>query len=213
VQTASLGGSLSEEAPRLAVLQQQPARPDGPLFSLPLSPLWRGLSCGASTVRLLHAAAVRTLHARGVAPRRACQPSGPHARRPNAVPLLPATACCAAGVCSTGSDARPCVAVPTHSTCLLARHSFSLFPAVEALLGLLFANLFWVGLWDLLDTTIFPFDSSYAMLLLVCVLRSADPCVMPAWRLSSSLSLASPRAGGAGHNGHVLHKRVVPAGA
>lgn len=38
---------------------------------------------------------------------------------------------------------------------------------MEALLGLLFANLFWVGLWDLLDTTIFPFDSSYAMLLLV----------------------------------------------
>ena len=34
-------------------------------------------------------------------------------------------------------------------------------------MGLLFANLFWVGLWDLLDTTIFPFDSSYAMLLLV----------------------------------------------
>jgi hypothetical protein len=40
-------------------------------------------------------------------------------------------------------------------------------PAAEALMGLLFANLFWVGLWDLLDTTIFPFDSSYAMLLLV----------------------------------------------
>jgi hypothetical protein len=47
---------------------------------------------------------------------------------------------------------------------------FRLVPAAEALMGLLFANLFWVGLWDLLDTTIFPFDSSYAMLLLVrCV--------------------------------------------
>ena len=44
---------------------------------------------------------------------------------------------------------------------------FRLVPAAEALMGLLFANLFWVGLWDLLDTTIFPFDSSYAMLLLV----------------------------------------------
>jgi hypothetical protein len=45
--------------------------------------------------------------------------------------------------------------------------SFSLWPAVEALLGLLFANLFWVGLWDLLDSTIFPFDSPITMLLLV----------------------------------------------
>jgi len=44
---------------------------------------------------------------------------------------------------------------------------FHLLPAMEALLGLLFANLFWVGLWDLLDTTIFPFDSSLAMLALV----------------------------------------------
>ena len=44
---------------------------------------------------------------------------------------------------------------------------FHLLPAMEALLGLLFANLFWVGLWDLLDTTIFPFDSSPAMFALV----------------------------------------------
>ena len=52
---------------------------------------------------------------------------------------------------------------------------FRLVPAAEALMGLLFANLFWVGLWDLLDTTIFPFDSSYAMLLLVrAILRNVS---------------------------------------
>ena len=44
-------------------------------------------------------------------------------------------------------------------------------------MGLLFANLFWVGLWDLLDTTIFPFDSSYAMLLLVRP-RCRPPCIV-----------------------------------
>jgi len=44
---------------------------------------------------------------------------------------------------------------------------FQLLPALEALLGLLFANLFWVGLWDLLDNTIFPSENSVQMLSLV----------------------------------------------
>ena len=32
---------------------------------------------------------------------------------------------------------------------------------------MLFANLFWVGLWDLLDNTIFPNDTGGQMMLLV----------------------------------------------
>lgn len=39
--------------------------------------------------------------------------------------------------------------------------------AVEALLSMLFSNLFWVGLWDLLDSTIFPNDTPTQMWLLV----------------------------------------------
>jgi hypothetical protein len=44
---------------------------------------------------------------------------------------------------------------------------FQLRVAAEAMLGMLFANLFWVGLWDLLDNTIFPSDTNGQMLLLV----------------------------------------------
>lgn len=63
-------------------------------------------------------------------------------------------------------------------------HSFALWPAAEALLGLLFANLFWVGLWDLLDSTIFPSDGPYAMLTLV----STRPlCLATCVPLSDSL--------------------------
>lgn len=50
---------------------------------------------------------------------------------------------------------------------------FQLLPALEALMGLLFANLFWVGLWDLLDNTIFPDENSIQMLSLV----RERPCV------------------------------------
>jgi hypothetical protein len=42
-----------------------------------------------------------------------------------------------------------------------------MLPALEALLGVIFANLFWVGLWDLLDNTIFPSENSVQMLSLV----------------------------------------------
>ena len=35
--------------------------------------------------------------------------------------------------------------------------------AAEALLGMLFTNIFWVGLWDLLDNTIFPNDTNSQM--------------------------------------------------
>ena len=44
---------------------------------------------------------------------------------------------------------------------------FQMLPALEALLGVIFANLFWVGLWDLLDNTIFPNDTTGQMMLLV----------------------------------------------
>ena len=44
---------------------------------------------------------------------------------------------------------------------------FEFLPALESLLALLFANLFWVGLWDLLDNTIFPDENSVQMLSLV----------------------------------------------
>lgn len=37
----------------------------------------------------------------------------------------------------------------------------------EALASILFTNLFWVGLWDLLDNTLFPDDTTGQMLLLV----------------------------------------------
>jgi hypothetical protein len=37
----------------------------------------------------------------------------------------------------------------------------------EALFSILFTNLFWVGLWDLLDNTLFPNDTSTQMALLV----------------------------------------------
>jgi hypothetical protein len=50
---------------------------------------------------------------------------------------------------------------------------FQLLPALESLLGLLFANLFWVGLWDLLDNTIFPSENSVQMLSLVRALLAA----------------------------------------
>jgi hypothetical protein len=39
--------------------------------------------------------------------------------------------------------------------------------AAEALLGMLSTNIFWVGLWDLLDNTIFPNDTNGQMLFLV----------------------------------------------
>ncbi len=45
----------------------------------------------------------------------------------------------------------------------------------EALASILFTNLFWVGLWDLLDNTIFPDDTSGQMLLLV---RAWRGCVL-----------------------------------
>ena len=38
--------------------------------------------------------------------------------------------------------------------------------ALEAILALVFTNVFWVGLWDLLNNTVFPDDSTPAMLLL-----------------------------------------------
>lgn len=44
---------------------------------------------------------------------------------------------------------------------------FQLVPFLESLTGLLFANFFWVGLWDLLDNTIFPNDYAWQMYLLV----------------------------------------------
>lgn len=44
---------------------------------------------------------------------------------------------------------------------------FEFLPALESLLALLFANLFWVGLWDLLDNTVFPEENSVQMLSLV----------------------------------------------
>ena len=50
---------------------------------------------------------------------------------------------------------------------------FQLLPALEALLGLVFTNVFWVGLWDLLDNTIFPSENSVQMLSLVRCSRSA----------------------------------------
>ena len=40
---------------------------------------------------------------------------------------------------------------------------------LEALASIFFTNLFWVGLWDLLDNTVFPSDTSGQMLLLVCL--------------------------------------------
>jgi hypothetical protein len=39
--------------------------------------------------------------------------------------------------------------------------------AAEALLGMLSTNIFWVGLWDLLDNTIFPNDTNGQMMFLV----------------------------------------------
>ncbi len=60
-----------------------------------------------------------------------------------------------------------------------ARFRFQAAPALESLLGLLFANLFWVGLWDLLDNTIFPTESSVQMLSLVRAqkhLKDRDGC-------------------------------------
>jgi hypothetical protein len=39
--------------------------------------------------------------------------------------------------------------------------------AAEALLGMLSTNIFWVGLWDLLDNTIFPNDTNGQMFFLV----------------------------------------------
>ena len=51
--------------------------------------------------------------------------------------------------------------------------AFQLLPALESLFVLLFANLFWVGLWDLLDNTIFPNENSIQMLSLVRVRRRA----------------------------------------
>ncbi len=65
--------------------------------------------------------------------------------------------------------ARP--AKPPPYGCFTLPH-FQLLPALEALLGLLFANLFWVGLWDLLDNTIFPSENSVQMLSLVRAARS-----------------------------------------
>lgn len=59
-------------------------------------------------------------------------------------------------------------AVPPPYLCFTVPR-FHFVPAAEALLGLLFANLFWVGMWDLLDATFFPADSSWAMLGLVVV--------------------------------------------
>ena len=44
---------------------------------------------------------------------------------------------------------------------------FQVLAALEALLGLVFTNVFWVGLWDLLDNTIFPSENSVQMLSLV----------------------------------------------
>jgi hypothetical protein len=53
--------------------------------------------------------------------------------------------------------------------------AFQLLPALESLFVLLFANLFWVGLWDLLDNTIFPNENSIQMLSLVRAPPHAHP--------------------------------------
>ena len=93
------------------------------------------------------------------------EPPGARARAPVA---------CARHLVDAAALPRVALGAPQALCCIDAacnlprlRPRFRLVPAAEALMGLLFANLFWVGLWDLLDTTIFPFDSSYAMLLLV----------------------------------------------
>ena len=94
--------------------------------------------------------------------------------------LARAPVACARHLLNAAAHPRGALGAPQALRCIDAacnlprlRRRFRLVPAAEALMGLLFANLFWVGLWDLLDTTIFPFDSSYAMLLLV------RPCCRP----------------------------------
>ena len=57
-------------------------------------------------------------------------------------------------------------AIPPRYGCFTVPR-FQALSALEALLGMLFANLFWVGLWDLLDNTIFPSENSVQMLSLV----------------------------------------------
>lgn len=59
-------------------------------------------------------------------------------------------------------------------------------PFLESLFGLLFTNFLWVGLWDLLDNTIFPNDDAWQMYLLVRGSRSARHR-RPLFNASSSL--------------------------
>jgi hypothetical protein len=66
-----------------------------------------------------------------------------------------------------------------------------LLPALEALLQLLFANLFWVGLWDLLDNTIFPDENSIQMISLARAPRLAPGEPLSARRALSGAALAT----------------------
>lgn len=50
---------------------------------------------------------------------------------------------------------------------LTCRRRFQFWTALEAILALVFTNCFWVGLWDLLNNTVFPIDRSADMYSLV----------------------------------------------
>jgi hypothetical protein len=111
---------------------------------------------------------------------------------------------------------------------------FQVDVAAEALLGMLFANLFWVGLWDLVDNTLFPEDTNGQMMAMVGRMRAAHrhPLAAPPragcrarvraaaaarTQLRVARCSASPppppapgaRAGRGGHARAVLYKLVV----
>jgi hypothetical protein len=87
---------------------------------------------------------------------------------------------------------------------------FQLLPALESLLGLLFANLFWVGLWDLLDNTIFPSENSVQMLSLVRPQRQRSAAGVG---FSCTGATRLLRAGGGRRAAAVLHQLAVRAAA
>lgn len=95
---------------------------------------------------------------------------------------------------------------------------FQFYAALESVLALVFINSFWVGLWDLLNNTVFPVDRGrdmYGLVRIVADKCSVCPHAMPETRSGchSPQSFRSPPTDRGGSDSSLLHERAVRASA